>query len=108
MAKDSGSKVIQMKVDGGMSVNNFVLQAQADFTDIKIVRKVESEITGIGAAIAAGLKVGFWESLEEVEAKIKIDRVFQSNMDDQAREKKYKRWTQAVERSLGFGWENDT
>ena len=97
-----------MKVDGGMSVNNFVLQAQADFTDIKIVRKVESEITGIGAAIAAGLKVGFWESLEEVEAKIKIDRVFQSNMDDQAREKKYKRWTQAVERSLGFGWENDT
>jgi len=49
-----------INVDGGMSVNNFVLQRQADFTNVEIARKKESEITGIGAAIAAGLYVKFW------------------------------------------------
>ena len=67
MVKDSGSDILKMSVDGGMSVNNFVLQSQADFTNLQIVRKHESEITGIGAAIAAGLKVGFWSGIEEVE-----------------------------------------
>lgn len=76
MTKDSGSSISKMVVDGGMSVNNFVLQSQADFTNISIVRKKESEITGIGAAIAAGLKAGFWSNIEEVEAKVKIDRVY--------------------------------
>jgi glycerol kinase len=82
MRKDSGYAVTKMNVDGGMSVNNYVLQTQANFTNITIVRKKESEITGIGAAIAAGLKVGFWANLEEVEAKIQIDRVFESAVSD--------------------------
>lgn len=84
MQKDSGLKVVKMNVDGGMSVNNFVLQSQADFigNNIDIVRKAESEITGIGAAIAAGLRVGFWNSLEEVESKIKIDKVFNPSIPE--------------------------
>ena len=69
------------------------------------MRKAESEITGIGAAIAAGLKVGFWNSLEEVESKIKIDKVFNPSIEEEARVKKMKRWEQAVQRSIGFGWE---
>ncbi|CDW76220.1 glycerol kinase [Stylonychia lemnae] len=104
MAKDSGYQVTKMNVDGGMSVNNFVLQSQADFTNVEIVRKKESEITGIGAAIAAGLKVGFWANIEEVEKKIEIDRSFKSDITESQRDKKLKRWQQAVERSLGFGW----
>jgi glycerol kinase len=106
MAKDSGKQVTKMSVDGGMTVNNFMMQTQADFMNAQIVRKETAEITGIGAAIAAGLHVGFWENLEEVEHKIKIEKVFSPVMDEKAREKKRARWAQAVQRSIGFGWEN--
>jgi glycerol kinase len=70
-----------------------------------IVRKETSEITGIGAAIAAGLHVKFWNNLEEVENKIKIEKEFTPNMTEDARKKKLNRWSQAVQRSIGFGWE---
>ena len=106
MTKDSGKRVTKMSVDGGMTANNFMMQTQADFLDATIIRKEESEITGAGAAIAAGLKVGYWGSLEEVEDKIKVQRIFTPNMDQAAREKKLARWSQAVQRSIGFGWEN--
>ena len=69
------------------------------------MRKKEKEITSIGAAIAAGLYVGVWKSIEEVESKIEIDRVFENKLSHEKREKLMKRWVQAVERSLGFGWE---
>jgi glycerol kinase len=108
MAKDAGHSIKKMNVDGGMSVNNFMLQQQADFTKISIVRKKETEVTGIGAAIAAGLYAGFWSSIHEVEEKIKVDRVFESAISDEARARKYKRWMQAVERSIGFGWDDFT
>ena len=55
-----------MAVDGGMTVNDLLLQTQADLIDAKIERKIEKEVTGMGAAIAAGLKVGVWGSLEEI------------------------------------------
>ena len=93
MSKDSGKRVTKMSVDGGMTANNFMMQVQADFMDAEIMKKEESEITGAGAAIAAGLHVKFWESLEEVEHKIKIKQTFKPNMDSAAREKKLKRWT---------------
>lgn len=70
MSKDSGKKVTKMSVDGGMTVNNFMMQTQSDFMNATIVRKTSAEITGIGAAIAAGLHVRFWNNLEEVEHKI--------------------------------------
>lgn len=107
MVKDSGRTIKKMNVDGGMSVNTFMMQQQADFTKIAITRKKETEVTGLGAAIAAGLKVSFWASLEEAESKILIDRVFEATISDEARERKYKRWTQAVERSIGFGWDQE-
>lgn len=80
MSKDSGKKVTKMSVDGGMTVNNYMMQTQADFMDATIVRKEESEITGIGAAIAAGIHVKYWSSLEEVENMIKIEREFKPDM----------------------------
>ena len=85
MEKDSGKQVTKMNVDGGMTVNNFLMQTQADFMSAKIVRKEESEITGVGAAIAAGLHVGYWSSLEEVENKIAIEREFEPKMSEDAR-----------------------
>ena len=95
-----------MNVDGGMTVNNFMMQTQSDFMNATIVRKETAEITGIGAAIAAGLHVSFWNNLEECENKIHINREFVPNMEEEARKKKRDRWSQAVQRSIGFGWEN--
>jgi glycerol kinase len=70
------------------------------------VRKKEHEVSGIGAAIAAGLKVGMWENLDEVQKMLKIDREFNTTVGEEEREKKMKRWRQAIERSIGFGWDN--
>ena len=56
-----------MSVDGGMTVNNLLMQIQSDYMNAVIVRKEEQEITGVGVAIAAGLYVNYWDSLEEVE-----------------------------------------
>ena len=80
MAKDAGHEIKKMMVDGGMTVNNFLLQQQADLTGIQIARKQETEVTGLGAAIAAGLHVGFWGSLKEVEERVRVDRVFESQI----------------------------
>jgi glycerol kinase len=70
MGKDSKKRVERMVVDGGMTVNDTLMQTQADLMDAEIIRKQEKEITGVGAAIAAGLQVKFWDNLKDVESKI--------------------------------------
>merc|ERR1712127_597816 len=82
-----------------MTVNNLMMQTQADFINAEIVRKEEKEITGMGAAIAAGLHSKVWPSLKEVEDLIKTDRVFTPEMSEEHRQKKRDRWSQAVGRS---------
>ena len=103
MVKDSKIPIKSMVVDGGMTVNNTLLQFQSDFMNAEIVRKKEKEITSIGAAIAAGLQVKFWDSIDDIETKIQIDRVFKPSMSEDERQAKMKRWSQAIERSIGFG-----
>jgi len=104
MKQDAGQDIKRMSVDGGMTVNNLLMETQADFINAEIVRKEEKEITGIGVAIAAGLHTGVWPSLEHVESLIKVQKVFTPTMTEENRQKKRARWTQAVERSIGFGW----
>lgn len=70
MGKDSNERVERMVVDGGMTVNDTLMQTQADLMNAEIIRKQEKEITGVGAAIAAGLQVKFWDNLNDVESKI--------------------------------------
>ena len=65
---------------------------------------MEKEITGLGAAIAAGLKVGVWDSLDEIRELVKLERVFQPEQSQEWRETKRARYAQAVERSIGFGY----
>ena len=81
-----------MAVDGGMTVNDLLMQTQADVCNAEIVRKHEKEITSCGAAIAAGLKVGYWESLEALEKTIQVEKVFKPNMTEEARQKKTARY----------------
>ena len=71
MEKDSGVKVTKMSVDGGMTVNNTLMQIQSDYSGAEILRKEEKEITSVGAAIAAGLHVKFWNNFDELKQKIK-------------------------------------
>ena len=93
-----------MAVDGGMSVNNLMMQTQADLIDAKIERKTEMEVTGMGAAIAAGLRVGVWDSIEDIRQKIALGRVFEpTEGSEEWRRKKRARFAQAIERSKGFG-----
>ncbi|MEN8112764.1 MAG: glycerol kinase GlpK [Actinomycetota bacterium] len=102
MEADSGVKLTELKVDGGMVVNDILMQFQADMLDVDVVRPKVSETTVLGAAYAAGLAVGFWESLDELAAHWEEDRTFTPAMDPVDRERRYGEWHKAVERSMGW------
>jgi aspartate kinase len=105
------SEQLELLLDKYPEQTLFVTQGyicRNSFGEIDNLRRGGSDYTAslIGAAIAAGLYVKFWKNLEEVENKIKIEREFRPNLSQEKREKKLKRWAQAVQRSIGFGWEN--
>ena len=101
MAKDSGTKITQLKVDGGASANNFLMQFQANILDVEVVRPKITESTALGAAYLAGQAVGFYAQAG-VEKKQKVDRVFEPTWTLEEMDSKYRRWTRAVERSMAW------
>ncbi len=103
MQNDSGMELKALKVDGGASNNNFLMQFQSDILNVKIDRPKIVETTALGAAYLAGLAVGFFESKEDIKKKWICDREFSPKMDKEKREKNYKGWKKAVQRS--FAWE---
>ncbi|USS41545.1 glycerol kinase GlpK [Thermococcus aggregans] len=102
MENDSGIKVKELRVDGGATKNNFLMQFQADILGTKVVRPVTQETTALGAAYLAGLAVGYWNSQEEIAKMWKVETEFEPQMDEQTREKLYAGWKEAVKRSLGW------
>ncbi|MCW2598037.1 MAG: glpK, partial [Jatrophihabitans sp.] len=102
MNADSGVALTSLKVDGGMVVNELLMQFQADILDVPVVRPVVSETTALGAAYAAGLAVGFWSSTDEIRANWAADREWQPTMDADHRESLYADWTKAVSRTLDW------
>ncbi|MFJ9416455.1 glycerol kinase GlpK [Streptomyces sp. NPDC101227] len=102
MYQDSGVRITQLKVDGGMTANNLLMQHQADVLGVPVIRPVIPETTCLGAAYAAGLATGVWQDLDELKAHWKRDTEWTPRMDGQAREREYGNWRKAVERS--FGW----
>jgi glycerol kinase len=102
MNADSGVALTSLKVDGGMVVNELLMQFQADILDVPVVRPVVSETTALGAAYAAGLAVGFWSSTDEIRANWAADREWQPTMDADQRESLYADWTKAVSRTLDW------
>lgn len=102
MKKDSGVELKALKVDGGMVRNNLLMQFQADILNVPVIRPVVTETTSLGAAYAAGLAVGFWENLEDLRKNWQVDKVWEPQMDEATRERLYKGWLKAVERT--FGW----
>ncbi|MCX6623297.1 MAG: FGGY-family carbohydrate kinase, partial [Acidobacteria bacterium] len=96
MESDSGERLRELRVDGGASANNFLMQFQADILGRPIVRPADVETTALGAAFLAGLATGFWESLEQLESFWKSERVFEPTMDAGRREELYAGWKRAV------------
>lgn len=96
MQADSGIKLSALRVDGGAVANNFLMQFQADVLDTEVHRPKVTEVTALGAAYLAGLAVGFWDGLEELQGKAEIDRSFKPHHDEEKRQRCYKGWKRAV------------
>ncbi|MGB4589135.1 MAG: glycerol kinase GlpK [Clostridiaceae bacterium] len=102
MEKDAGIELQNLKVDGGASANNFLMQFQADMLDRTVLRPVIAETTALGAAYLAGLAVGFWANEDEVKTKWAIDGKYEPKMEAADRDKLYAGWTKAVERAIDW------
>ncbi len=99
---DVGAEFSELRVDGGASANEFLMQFQADIIGKPVCRPVVRETTALGAAYLAGLAVQFWNSLEELKALGKIDKVYQPQMDEKTRAKLLRGWHRAVERAKNW------
>ncbi len=102
MNADSGVPLRQLKVDGGATVNNMLMQMQADILGTKVIRPRIAETTSLGAAYAAGLAVRFWPDLETLRTHWQVDRAWQPRLDDSERTQGYTGWQKAVERTLNW------
>ncbi len=102
MEQDSGVKVTTLKVDGGMALNDFLMQLQADILGTPVVRPTVSEATALGAAYAAGLATGFWSSLEELRRNWRVDRTWQPRSTPEQRAAGRAGWKKAVERTRAW------
>jgi glycerol kinase len=102
MEKDSQIGLESLRVDGGMVVNELLMQFQADILNREVVRPVIQETTALGAAYAAGLAVNFFSGSEELRANWAVDRTWKPHMAEAEREQLYRQWKQAVTRS--FDW----
>ena len=102
MEKDAGTALTALRVDGGASRNNFLMQCQADITAAPVQRPVCVESTAMGAAYLAGLAVGYWENMDEIRRNWAVDRTFTPELDEELRREKTEGWTRAVQQS--FGW----
>jgi glycerol kinase len=96
MRADSGLALREMRVDGGACRNDLLMQMQADFTGVPVLRPRVTETTALGAAYLAGLAVGFWSSADEVSAQWQVESRFEPRLSEAAREAKLARWQQAV------------
>ncbi|MGQ9619612.1 MAG: glycerol kinase GlpK [Bacteroidales bacterium] len=96
MEKDSGIKISEVRVDGGATVNNLLMQFQADILQAKVVRPVITETTALGAAYLAGLATGFWLGLEELKKQWQIEKVFSPKIDRESATKLTAGWERAV------------
>ena len=102
MEADSGIALTSLKVDGGASANDFLMQTQADMIQAPVHRPACVETTAMGAAYLAGLAVGYWAGPEDVRKNWSIDRIFQPQISRQEQEQKVKGWNRAVK--YAFGW----
>ncbi len=99
---DSKIKLPELRVDGGATKNDSLLQFQADILQIPVIRPKMTETTALGAAYLAGLAVGFWSEKNELAEHSEIDKIFEPKIGKRGAEILKSRWTEAVKRSLNW------
>ncbi|SVB76822.1 uncharacterized protein METZ01_LOCUS229676, partial [marine metagenome] len=99
MEVGSGIQLSELRVDGGASVNNLLMQFQADLLGVKVIRPKTTETTALGAAYLAGLAVGFWKNQDEISGQWKSERKFEPGMSENEVKILYSCWLKAVEKS---------
>ncbi len=102
MNADSGVELAELKVDGGMTGNELLMQTQADMLGVDVVRPMVAETTALGAAYAAGIAVGYWEGEQDVIDNWAEDKRWTPNMDQKERERSFRNWKKAVTKT--FDW----
>ncbi|MBD3945681.1 glycerol kinase GlpK [Nocardioides ganghwensis] len=102
MNADSGVPLTELKVDGGMVVNETLMQFQADILGVDVVRPKVAETTALGAAYAAGLAIGYWDSTADITANWGEDKRWKPQMDERERERLYRNWRKAVTKTLDW------
>ena len=100
--KDSGIKLAQLKVDGGMTANSLLMQFQSDILNVEVIKPKITETTALGAAFAAGLATGFWPDLDTVSRIWKKECSWKPQMPEERRKKEYSNWKKAVKKSLNW------
>ncbi len=107
MRADAGLELSMLRVDGGMTANNLLMQFQADVLDLPIVRPNVAETVSLGAAYAAGLAVGFWPDTDALRANWHMAAQWRPNMESAVRERGYRKWRKAVARTVDWVDEDD-
>ena len=102
MQADSGITLSELRVDGGASANNLLMQRQSDLLGVPVVRPKVVETTALGAAYLAGLATGYWQGPADIEANWQVDRRFEPRMSDSERKSLRARWDEGVARSKGW------
>jgi glycerol kinase len=107
MNSDAGVDLSTLKVDGGMTANNLLMQFLADVLDVPVVRPIVAETPSLGAAYAAGVGVGFWPDVESLRENWHVAGEWVPGMDPAVREKGYRKWRKAVQRTLDWVDDDD-
>jgi glycerol kinase len=102
MYKDSGIEIKELRVDGGASVNNLLMQFQSDILRTNVVRPSFTETTALGAAYLAGLAVGYWNNMEEIRSQWQVGKIFKPQMDEEKTDLLIKEWHKAVKSALAW------
>lgn len=102
LRKETNHKINSISCDGGASRNNYLLQFQANISNLRVIQTKETEVTALGAAYIAGLKAGFWKNIEEIERNKKIKQLFYPRIREEERTRLYENWLKAVHSTMSF------
>lgn len=102
MEADAGLPIAELRVDGGATVNDLMMQFQSDILGVQVLRPEVIETTALGAAYLAGLSVGFWKSIEEISSQWKVSGRFKPDMDEQVKKSKLQLWQRAIHAVLAW------
>jgi glycerol kinase len=102
MEADSGISIKELRVDGGATKNDLLMQFQSDVLNTKVIRPIVTETTALGAAYLAGLAVGFWKSIDELQQQWQVEKIFSSDMTDEKRSELTQGWHTAINAALAI------